>query len=246
MFTLLNYISNKYNLNAPMPKRLIIIEDNKVIADNTAKFLELEGFKVDAAYDGEKWFDMIQYAHNQSSPYDLAILDRMIPGMDGMSIARLIKSKRIPTLCIFLTAKDRQLDILEWLELAEDYLVKPFDLDELVIRLKNIFRRISSWLQKKQDEKIEIDGTTIYPMARKVEQWGNLIELSPKELDIIIHLAEHKNQVISREQMASNLWGDILTESLTDTINVHVAHLRKKLGRDCIRTVKNVGYIVEE
>jgi len=229
--------------------RILIVEDNEIIANNTAEFLRMEGFTVDVIYHWEKWFEELQFAARDGKPYDLAILDRMLPGLDGLSIARLIKSKQVPTRFLFLTAKDKQIDINEWLELGwEDYLVKPFDLDELVLRVKNIMSRSNNnWLSG-PDALIEVWDLTIDLSAHQVSRWDDLVELSPKEYSILSFLAQNRWRVVSREQIFEEVWNDYGSSfsDASETINVHIAYLRRKVGKETIRTVKGVGYIIDD
>lgn len=229
-------------------KKILIIDDNKIIAENTAEFLQLEWYKTDAEFHGEKWYEKLEYAAKDGAPYDLVILDRMLPGLDGLSIARLIKNKKIPTRFLFLTAKDKQLDINEWLEIGgEDYLVKPFDLDELALRIRNILSRWEKNYEQTSWGMVQVGNLLINQKSRIVTLDSVEITLSPKEYSILDFLASNAGQVISREQIFEQVWqdyGSVFTEA-SDTINVHIAYLRKKIGKSTIRTVKWVGYIID-
>ena len=229
--------------------KIIIIEDNVVIADNTAEFLRIEWYEVDVFYHGEKGLEELVYQHNQGVPYDLAILDRMLPWIDGLSIGRVIVSKKISTKFIFLTAKNRQFDIIEWLEIqADDYLVKPFDLDELVLRIKNILRRWNNISWDSSNNGIIQVGDFVFDLTSHQIQKNDVdISLSPKEFAIIEHLLRNKGSVVSRESLYEQVWHEHSTsvDAGADTINVHMTYLRRKLGKDLIRTVKWVGYIID-
>lgn len=229
--------------------RVLIIEDNEIIANNTAEFLRMEGHHVDVQYNGEKGFEALQYAASDGKAYDIAILDRMLPGLDGLSIARLIKSKQIPTRFLFLTAKDKQIDINEGLELGwDDYLVKPFDLDELVLRIKNILGRGASGGKSDSSGSIDLDGMVVDLWAHQVSRGGTIIELSPKEYAILAFLAKNRGTVVTREQIFEEVWNDYGSSfsDASETINVHIAYLRRKIGKETIRTVKGVGYIIDD
>ena len=230
--------------------KIIIIEDNEIIANNTAEFLRMEGYHVDVFHHGEKGFEEIKYAAGEGRAYDLAILDRMLPGLDGLSIARLITTKWIPTNFLFLTAKDKQIDINEGLEIgADDYLVKPFDLDELELRAKNILKRKRNSKNGPQYDSgtIDIGDITLDFEAHQVTQAENLIELSPKEYAIFAFLATNRWRVVTREQIFEEVWNDYGSgfSEASETINVHIAYLRRKIGKDTIRTVKGVWYVID-
>ena len=224
-------------------QKILIIEDNQSISENIALYLRAKGYHADIAHDGEQAFDMIRTTH-----YDFLIIDRMIPKIDGLSLVRMIQARSIDIPFLFLTALAKQIDKIEWLSLwADDYLVKPFDLEELRLRIENIMRRRGSGKGEKATSS-QIWGITLDRDARQVSRNGNPIEVSPKEYDIIELLWRNQGTILSRESLYETLWWDEVDpfSNILDTINVHIAHIRKKIGDDLIRTVKLSGYIIDK
>jgi two-component system, OmpR family, response regulator QseB len=223
--------------------KILIIEDNKIIAENISLYLTAKWYQSSIAHDGEEAFDTIR-----SVKYDFLIIDRMIPRIDGLSLVRMMQARGIEIAFLFLTALDKQVDKIEWLSLgADDYLVKPFDLEELRLRIENIMKRRGSWnTSKKVSDKIW--GISLDRDARQVSRHGHSIELSPKEYSILELLWENQGTVLSRESIYESLWWDEsdLFSNTLDTINVHIAHIRKKLDTDIIRTVKLSWYIIDK
>ena len=223
---------------------ILIIDDNRTITENISLYLKARWHTPSMAYDGEMAFDMITH-----SKYDFLIVDRMMPHIDWLSLIRMLSARGIRVPFLFLTALSKQVDKIEWLSLgADDYLVKPFDLDELVLRIENISRRNTSTLSPSLSGahcttfgNIEIDFS-----AELVKKSGNRIDLSPKEYHLLEVLVKNRGKVLSRDFLYEEVWWDYeVSEKVLDTINVHIAHLRKKLSPDLIRTVKLSGYIID-
>jgi DNA-binding response OmpR family regulator len=182
----------------------------------------------------------------RSGSYDCLIVDRMIPRIDGLTLMRMLMDRGITVPFLFLTARDKQIDRIEGLALgADDYLVKPFDLEELRLRIENIMRRrwVSTTPSTLMIWDIEIDLS-----AQRVMRLGVSIDLSPKEYAILALLVEHQGIVMDRDTIYEMVWGDIPDSfsAVLDTINVHIAHIRKKVGTDIIRTVKLVWYVIDK
>jgi DNA-binding response OmpR family regulator len=220
---------------------ILIIEDNITIAENIALYLTANGYHTEMVHDGERAFDMIR-----SGSYDCLIVDRMIPRIDGLRLMRMLMDRGITVPFLFLTAQDKQIDRIEGLALgADDYLVKPFDLEELRLRIENIMRRrwVSTTSSILMIWDIEIDLS-----AQRVMRLGVTIELSPKEYAILALLVEHQGIVMDRDTIYEAVWGDVPDSfsAVLDTINVHIAHIRKKVGTDIIRTVKLVWYVIDK
>ena len=230
---------------------ILIVEDNPVISWNIAEFLEMHDYTVTCVADGAQAFDRIRASHDRdtSTQYDLIILDRMLPGLDGLSIARLMKQKKITTPFLFLTAKDKLTDKLEWLEIgADDYLIKPFDLDELLFRVRNILSRTrGSSDATESDHVFHFWDLVINLQAHTVERAGNMIALSPKEFDILAYLLRNKGRVISKDEIYEHVWLEYGQDfsAFENTLTVHLSYIRKKLDSDIIRTVKLHGYIID-
>lgn len=225
---------------------ILVIDDHKTISENISLFLESRGHRVDMAHNGAEGFDLIM-----RWSYDFLIVDRMMPEIDGLSLIRMLLSrgKRIPFL--FLTALSKQVDKIEGLSLgADDYLVKPVDLTELALRIDNIMKRYT-W------GSLEGSGTTpgtfifweirVDLRAKSVKKSGDQVDLSPKEYELLAVFIKHQGTVLDRDFLYEAVWWEYdASESTLDTINVHVAHLRKKLTSDLIRTVKLSGYVIDK
>lgn len=225
---------------------ILVIDDNKTISENISLFLESRGYRVDVAHNGAEGFDLIM-----RWSYDFLIVDRMMPEIDGLSLIRMLLSrgKRIPFL--FLTALSKQVDKIEWLSLwADDYLVKPVDLTELALRIENIMKRYSSGTN--QGTNTSSDTFTSWDIAvdlraKSVKKWWNQVELSPKEYELLAVLIKNRWNVLDRDFLYEAVWWEYdASDNTLDTINVHIAHLRKKLTPDLIRTVKLSGYVIDK
>jgi DNA-binding response OmpR family regulator len=225
---------------------ILVIDDHKIICENISLFLESRGHKVDVAHNGAAGFGLIM-----RGAYDFLIVDRMMPEIDGLSLIRMLLSrgKRIPFL--FLTALSKQVDKIEWLSLgADDYLVKPVDLTELALRIENIMKRYNTGSD--QGTIISSDTFTFWEIsvdlrAKSVKKNWHPVELSPKEYHLLEVLIENRGKVLDRDFLYESVWWDFeVSETTLDTINVHIAHLRKKLAPEIIRTVKLSGYVIDK
>jgi len=216
------------------------VDDEANIVELARMYLEQEGFRVQSAADGAKALEMIA-----RQPPALMVLDLMLPQVDGWEVCRRVRSgKAAPGLPILmLTARDDDVDKIVGLELgADDYVTKPFNPRELVARVKAILRRIRRAALPQAP--VHVGDLTIDPARHEVTVAGELVELRPKEFDLLLALAEHRGIVLSREQLLNLVWGyDFYGE--TRTVDVHIAHLRKRLGDSSsveIETVLAVGY----
>ncbi len=220
--------------------RLLVVEDEKDMNRILVKELESEGYLVDSCYDGESAFDYLCMVE-----YDGAILDIMIPGMDGFAIVKKIRSKGISTPILFLSAKSDVNDIVLGLDLgADDYMVKPFKFKELLARIRMIIR-------KKADvhENIYRCGSLVVDCNDcTVKREGKSIELSPKEYSVLLYLIRNQNIVVTREQIETNIW-DFERDSTSNLIDVYIRYLRKKIDDGfefkMIQTIRGVGYILK-
>ena len=221
--------------------KILTIDDNTVIWENISLYLKSKWYDAKIAKNGEIAFDMIRSEH-----FDFLIVDRMMPEIDGVTLIRMLKARSIEIPFLFLTALGKQIDKIEWLSLgADDYLVKPFDLEELFLRIENIMKRNGKILPL--SAKVRIIGSVEIDMeSQLVKKEGNRIDLSPKEYALLEILIKNQGKILDRDFLYEEVWGDYdVSEKILDTINVHIAHLRKKLGNDLIRTVKLVGYIID-
>ena len=218
---------------------ILVVDDEANIVELARLYLEQEGFRVQSAADGAKALEMIA-----RQPPALMVLDLMLPQVDGWEVCRRVRSgKAAPDLPILmLTARDDDVDKIVGLELgADDYVTKPFNPRELVARVKAILRRIRR--ATRPQAPIHAGSLTIDPARHEVTIAGQPVKLRPKEFDLLLALAEHRGIVLSREQLLNLVWGyDFYGE--TRTVDVHIAHLRKKLTGPSveIETVLGVGY----
>ena len=212
--------------------RILIVEDEYPINNLLSKNLTLTGHECLSAYDGLDAIGIIQ-----STKLDLIILDVMLPGLSGFDLIKLIGD--IPV--IFLTAKSGLEDRLKGLSLgADDYIVKPFAMQELLARVSVVLRRT-----KRDDSTFTFDGLTVDMSSRKVFRDGEKINLTPKEYALLEVLITHRNLALSREKLISMVW-TYDYEGDTRTVDVHIQQLRQKLGlKDRIKTIYKVGYRLE-
>jgi two-component system, OmpR family, response regulator len=214
--------------------RILIIEDEGDLLASLAKALREEGYAVDSGTDGEEGL----YKAREIA-YDAIVLDVMLPRMDGWDVLRnLRKSKRTPVL--MLTAKDAGRDRVRGLDAgADDYLVKPFDLEELFARLRAIIRRSSG----QANNILEIGSMTIDTASRKVTLSGTPVALTAREYCLLEYLALHRGETVTRTALYEHLF-DEDDNTLSNLLDVHVSNLRKKLGRELIATRRGYGYII--
>jgi len=215
--------------------RILVVEDEPRLLRNLAKALREEGYAVDAAGDGE---DGLYKA--ESFNYDAIILDVMMPKLDGWEmLERLRKKKRTPVL--MLTARDAHDDRVKGLDTgADDYLVKPFDLSELLARLRALIRRSTN----QTSSKIEIRDVVLDTRARTAARAGLPVVLTAREFAILEYLAIHRGEVISRAELYEHLF-DENDDTLSNLLDVHIFSIRKKLGADLIATRRGQGYCIE-
>ena len=218
---------------------ILVVDDEANIIDLASMYLEQDGFRVQSATDGTTALEMIA-----RQPPALLVLDLMLPEVDGWEVCRRLRSGKVaPDLpIIMLTARDDAVDKIVGLEMgADDYLTKPFNPRELVARVKAILRRTQRSAQPQTP--VRAGDVTIDPARHEVTVAGQPVELRPKEFDLLLALAEHQGLVLSREQLLDQVWGyDYYGE--TRTVDVHIAHLRKRLTGSSveIETVMGVGY----
>jgi len=219
---------------------ILVIDDEANIVELARMYLEQEGFRVQSAGDGAKALEMLA-----RQPPALMVLDLMLPEVDGWEVCRRVRAgKAAPDLpIIMLTARDDDVDKIVELELgADDYVTKPFNPRELVARVKAILRRTRRATHT--EAPVHVGDVTIDPARHEVTVAGQSVELRPKEFDLLLALVEHQGIVLSREQLLNLVWGyDFYGE--TRTVDVHIAHLRKRLAGSSsveIKTVLGVGY----
>ncbi|WP_128896172.1 response regulator transcription factor [Longirhabdus pacifica] len=227
-----------------MSSPILIADDEVNITDVCKRYLEREGFTCHVAHDGEEALDKWK----KKSP-QLLILDLMMPKMDGWQLCKAIREESdVPI--IMLTARGEESDRLLGLTIgADDYLTKPFSPQELVLRVKVILRRLKSTPTADTNQSIRFDDLEIHPSERSVVVRGHKVDLTMKEFDLLLYLAEHPGQVFSREQLLEHVWNIDFLGDMT-TVTVHIRKLREKLEQDAssptyIKTVWGIGYKFE-
>lgn len=213
--------------------RVLLVEDDDMIAAGVSKALRAEGWAVDRVGDG---LAAESAAHRVA--YDMILLDLGLPGQDGLRVLGALRRDRIDTPVLVLTARDAIADRVRGLDAgADDYLVKPFDLDELIARMRALARRRAG----RSTPRIELGAVCIDPAARTVSRDGEPVGLSAREYALLAALAARPGAVLSKAQLEDKMygWGE---EVGSNTVEVYVHALRKKLGADLIRTVRGLGY----
>ncbi len=219
--------------------RILIVEDEKKLADALSQGLTRKGHAVDVLGDGEKAFNRISLHH---ADYDLIILDLMLPSMPGDEICKKSRELGINIPILILTARNEtEIKVELLLSGADDYMVKPFSFEELLARIQALSRRPV----EKLPEKLKVADIELDPSEHTVTRGGEPVGLTLKEFCLLEYFMRHPNQVINREELLSHLW-DFNYESFSNVIDVHVKNLRRKLGNgessDLLETVRGIGY----
>ena len=221
-----------------MPELILLVDDEASIIQLAQLYLEREGFRVISAGDGQAALDSVA-----SQNPALIVLDVMLPKADGFEVCRRLRAENNPVAILMLTARDDDIDKIVGLELgADDYLTKPFNPRELVARVKAILRR-DARVSQPDSVVLHLGDLSIDPASREANIGGNPISLRTKEFDLLFTLAENRGRVLSREKLLELAWGfDFYGQ--TRTVDVHVAHLRKKMGESNVKieTVTGIGY----
>lgn len=214
--------------------RLLIVEDEEMIADYIRLGLKKTGYECECVYDGREAADRLE-----EKRYDLILLDIMLPEIDGFELIGYIKEFHTPV--IFITARTRLEDKVKGLKLgADDYITKPFELAELTARVGSVLRRYHKGL-----EKIEIAGMEIDMDSRTVKKEGRKVELTMKELDLLLLFLRNRNIALFRDRIYEEVWGGEY-DGESRTVDLHVQRLKKKLGlEDTIVSVRKIGYRME-
>ena len=220
--------------------RILIVEDEKKVAAFIKKGLEEETYAVDIASDGEEGLHL-----GEQNPYDLIILDLMLPKINGLDILSRLRAKEIETPILLLTAKDSVEDKVEGLNQgADDYLTKPFAFSELLARIRVLLRR------GKNETKttLEIADLTLDLVSHKVIRGNEEIELTGKEYSLLEYFMRNQEKVLTRTMIAEHVW-DYNFDTFTNVIDVYVNHLRKKIDKNfpakLLHTLRGVGYVMK-
>ena len=219
--------------------RILLVEDDVGVANFIKKGLIEEHYAVDLAVDGE-----VGRALASANPYDLIILDIMIPGINGIELCKEIRQKNIQTPVMMLTAKDSVRDKVAGLDCgADDYMTKPFSFEEFIARIRALLRRRQDTLVELRNKDLRIDV-----LSHRVFAGENEVVLRPKEYAILIYLVRNRGRVLSRTQIIENVWGYDFNPN-TNIVDVHIKSLREKIGEfvspDFIKSVRGTGYMVE-
>ncbi len=220
--------------------RILIIEDNQKLAGYIKKALEQKSYSVDCIYDGETGERRAIFGE-----YDLMILDIMLPKRDGITVCKNLREKNINLPIIMLTAKSQLDDRVEGLDSgADDYLVKPFELEELLARIRALLRRP----KEKETEILGSQDITIDNATHTVKKAGEDLKLTLKEYTVLEYLIKNKGRVVNREQILDHCW-DFAFDSFSNIVDVYIKQLRKKLNDTngkYIKTIREVGYQFQE
>jgi len=221
--------------------RILLVEDEKKLCELIARTLEAERYAVDTALDGQTGWQMADIY-----PYDLIILDLMLPYLSGTEILRRVRRKNQEVPILVLTARDETEEKIQHFEAgADDYLTKPFVFAELVMRVKALLRRGTMT----RANVLRVGDLELDRLSQHVMRGGKKIELTPKEYSLLEYLAAHPGRVISRTMIIEHVW-DQSFEGLTNIVDVYVRHLRRKVDDPfdikLIRTVRGVGYGLSE
>lgn len=214
--------------------RILIVEDDKTISKLISASLSISGYESIPCYDGSEAVSIIQ-----NNEFDLILLDVMLPGMDGFEVMEKIRGTGVPV--IFLTAMGEVSDRVKGLKSgAEDYIVKPFEPLELLARIEIVLRRYNRDRRTLDFRDIEVNLE-----ERTVRKGGQIVEMTPKEYELLILFLKHPNVALTRDKILDDVW-ECSAVIETRTVDNHVQRLRKKLGlEDCLKTVFKVGYRLE-
>jgi DNA-binding response OmpR family regulator len=217
--------------------KLLIVEDNQKLNASIKEGLEQDGYTVQSLFDG---LAAERHIETYGADYDLIILDIMLPGKDGIEVCEAVRKKNIVTPIIMLTARDATKDRVKGLDAgADDYLIKPFSFDELLARIRALLRRPKNILPD-----LQVSGPlTLNAQTREVLISGERMTLTFREFSILQYLMRHPNQVVSREQIMTNVW-DHDFDSFSNVVDVHIKNIRKKLKNygNKLQAIRGIGY----
>jgi len=223
--------------------RILVVEDEEKMARALRTGLESDGFSVSVAQTGEDGFFLAS-----TEPFDLVILDLMLPGRHGMQVLAALRQKNVSVPVLILTSKDTLKDRVRGLDAgADDYLVKPFAFSELLARIRALLRRGKS----DSGDRLRLADLELDAASRVALRAGKEMSLTAREFDLLEYLLRHSGTVVSREMLARDVWQETQRYTpLDNVIDVHVAHLRKKLDepfkKKLLHTVRGVGFVLRE
>jgi len=220
--------------------KILVIEDDVKLLENIKKGLKQYGFRVDTAKDGEEGLYLAEM-----NKYDILIVDWMLPKISGIDLIKKLRQKGNNTPILILTAKGDIEDKVEGLQVADDYLTKPFDFEELVARLKALFRRSHNI----KENILKIADLELNPDTKEVKRGGKYIDLTAKQFELLKYLMINKNKIVTPEMIANNLW-EMDDEINSNVINVYISHIRKKIDKDhdkkLIKTIRGMGFKISD
>jgi len=223
-----------------MEMQILVVEDEQRMADLLRRTLQEEGHQVIMAADGKEGFEIAR-----SSPFDVIILDVMLPGMDGMAVARQLRERRNQTPVLILTARDAPADVIKGLDCgADDYLTKPFSIEILLARIRAVSRRGAV----ARPVCLEISDVKLDPASRRVTRGGETLGLTPREYKLLELLMRNPGRAISRDSILESVWG-FESDVNENTLEVFVRQLRLKVDTrepKLIHTVRGFGYMMRE
>lgn len=215
---------------------ILLIEDQRKLAQNVKEYLELEHYAVTVAHDGKEGFEKAM-----TQEVDLLILDINLPGMDGYVICNLLRQNKKNMPILMLTARSKQQEVVHGLNIgADDYLTKPFDLDELLARVRALLRRQAP----EKHPRLRTGSIVLDTNTQEVWKEQRKIDLSPKEYALFEFLLRNKGAAQDRPRIIEHVWGGRDELLFSQTVDVHVAYLRRKLGKEVIKTVPGKGYLI--
>lgn len=217
--------------------RLLLVEDDKSLGEGIQAGLKQNSYAVDWVQDG----DAADHAL-RTGEYELVVLDLGLPKRSGLDVLKHLRARGATTPVLILTARDTVDDRVRGLDMgADDYLIKPFDLDELAARIRALTRRHSG----RSTPVITHGNLTVDPASHTVTKDGTVVDISPREFNVLQAMLENTGRVVSRARLEESLysWNE---EVESNAIEVHIHHLRKKLGNELIRTIRGVGYIIDK
>lgn len=222
--------------------RILVVEDEHKIAASIKKGLEQESYAVDTVHNGIQGYDFALVEE-----YDLIILDRLLPGMDGLRICKKLREQQVHTPIIMLTAKGQIEDRVEGLDTgADDYLTKPFAFSELLARIRALIRRPKQFA----GTTLQVSNLLLNPSTYEVTRANNRIILSQKEYTLLEYLMRHKEKIVSKDQIINHVW-DYNDDVLPNSVEVYIKHLREKIDKPypthpLIHTIRGFGYKIAE
>ncbi|MEO1959225.1 MAG: response regulator transcription factor [Nautiliaceae bacterium] len=220
--------------------KILLVEDDEKLLKSIEEGLKSQKFRVDTALDGEEGLYLA--LNNQ---YDVMIIDWMLPKLSGLELIKKLREKNILTPALILTAKGDIEDKIEGLSVADDYLTKPFDFEELIARLKALYRR-----SKKIPENIlRVGDLELNLDTKEVKRAGKKIELMAKQFELLKFLMSNKGKIVTPEMIEQNLWG-MKEERQSNVITAHISHIRKKVDKGfdkkLIKTIRGMGYKISD